>query len=80
MTDKQLDWLLYLLESIETDEGLCYKTRSECSPTCPLWTLGPFDGNVCLANVLHRKVKRIAYDKRLHAKKNNDETRGGAKQ
>ena len=28
MTDKSLEMLKWLLEDLETDEGVCYKTRS----------------------------------------------------
>ena len=38
MTDRELILLHDLLEDLETDEGVCYKTRSStCATACPLW-------------------------------------------
>ena len=35
MTDKSLEMLKWLLEDLETDEGVCYKTRSStCDEAC----------------------------------------------
>lgn len=36
MTDRELILLHDLLEDLETDEGVCYKTRSStCATACP---------------------------------------------
>ena len=41
MTDRELILLHDLLEDLETDEGVCYKTRSStCATACPLWYAG----------------------------------------
>ena len=32
MTDRELNLLRELLETLERDEGACYKDRSHCSP------------------------------------------------
>lgn len=49
MTDKSLEMLKWLLEDLETDEGVCYKTRSStCATACPLWYAGAFGDNICL--------------------------------
>lgn len=38
MTDRELILLHDLLEDLETDEGVCFKTRSStCATACPLW-------------------------------------------
>ena len=44
MTDRELILLHDLLEDLETDEGVCYKTRSSstCATACPLWYAGAF--------------------------------------
>lgn len=43
MTYKSLEMLKWLLEDLETDEGVCYKTRSStCVTACPLWYAGAF--------------------------------------
>ena len=47
MTDRELNLLRELLETLERDEGACYKDRSHCTPACPLWMAGEFDGNIC---------------------------------
>ena len=44
MTDRELNLLRELLETLERDEGACYKDRSLCTPACPLWMAGEFDG------------------------------------
>lgn len=42
MTDKQLEMLKWLLEDLETDEGVCYKTRSStCATACRCGTPVP---------------------------------------
>ena len=57
MTDKQLEMLKWLLEDLETDEGVCYKTRSStCATACPLWYAGAFGDNICLPSVLGRRI------------------------
>ncbi len=66
MTDKSLEMLKWLLEDLETDEGVCYKTRSStCAAACPLWYAGAFGDNICLPSVLSRRVTRMIRDKRL---------------
>lgn len=75
MTKEQLKTLHTLLEELELDEGICYRTRSACSPACPLWMRGAFGNDVCLANVLARKVKLLTYNKRLHEKKERKDDR-----
>ena len=46
MTNKSLEMLKWLLEDLETDEGVCYKTRSStCATACPLWYAGAFGDN-----------------------------------
>ena len=40
MTDRELNLLRELLETLERDEGACYKDRSHCTPACPLWMAG----------------------------------------
>ena len=53
MTDRELILLHDLLEDLETDEGVCYKTRSStCATACPLWYAGAFGDNICLPSVL----------------------------
>ena len=48
MTDRELILLHDLLEDLETDEGVCYKTRSStCATACPLWYAGAFGDNIC---------------------------------
>lgn len=42
MTDRELNLLRELLETLERDEGACYKDRSHCTPACPLWMAGEF--------------------------------------
>ena len=56
MTDRELNLLRELLETLERDEGACYKDRSHCTPACPLWMAGEFDGNICLPSILARRV------------------------
>ena len=65
MTDKSLEMLKWLLEDLETDEGVCYKRRGDCTSACPLWYAGAFGDNICLPSVLGRKVTRLIRDKRL---------------
>ena len=66
MTDKSLEMLKWLLEDLETDEGVCYKTRSStCATACPLWYAGAFGDNICLPSVLGHRVTRMIRDKRL---------------
>ena len=69
MTDRELTLLHDLLEDLETDEGVCYKTRSStCATACSLWYAGAFGDNICLPSVLSRRVARLIRDKRLHEK------------
>ncbi len=65
MPDKQLDRLRYLLETVETEQGTCYKTRSACTAACPLWYAGAFGDNICLPSVLGRRVTRMIHDQQL---------------
>lgn len=51
MTDKQLDRLRYLLETVETEQGTCYKTSSACTAACPFWYAGAFGENICLTRI-----------------------------
>lgn len=67
MNADELDTLHRLLNNLEA-EGLCYKDRSHCTPICPLWRAGAFGDDICLPNVLGRRVGRMARDKRLHNK------------
>ena len=63
MTNKSLEMLKWLLEDLETDEGVCYKTRSStCATACPLWYAGAFGDNICLPSVLGRRVTRMIHD------------------
>ena len=59
MPDKQLDRLRYLLETVETEQGTCYKTRSACTAACPFWFAGAFGENICLPSILARRVNHI---------------------
>lgn len=66
MTDRELILLHDLLEDLETDEGVCYKTRSStCAAACPLWYAGAFGDSICLPSVLGRRVTRMIRDKQL---------------
>lgn len=66
MTDRELILLHDLLEDLETDEGVCFKTRSStCATACPLWYAGAFGDNICLPSVLSRRVTRMIRDKQL---------------
>ena len=65
MPDKQLDRLRYLLETVETEQGTCYKTRSACTAACPFWFAGAFGENICLTSILARRVKRLTFGKAL---------------
>ena len=65
MTDRELNLLRELLETLERDEGACYKDRSHCTPACPLWMAGEFGGNICLPSILARRVKRLTFGKAL---------------
>ena len=60
MTDKQLDRLRYLLETVETEQGTCYKTRSACTAASPFWYAGAFGENICLTSILGRRVRRLS--------------------
>ena len=71
MTYKSLEMLKWLLEDLETDEGACYKDRSHCTPACPLWMAGEFDGNICLPSILARRVKRLTFGKALPTTREN---------
>lgn len=63
MTDRELILLHDLLEDLETDEGVCYKTRSSiCATTCPLWYAGAFGDNICLPSVDREAVQEAADD------------------
>ena len=69
MTDKQLEMLKWLLEDLEIDEGVCYKTRSStCAMACPLRYAGAFGYNVCLPSVLGHRVSRMIHDRQLPKK------------
>ena len=76
MTDRELNLLRELLETLERDEGACYKDRSHCTPACPLWMAGEFGGNICLPSILARRVKRLTFGKALPTTKgeNNHES------
>ena len=77
MTDKSLEMLKWLLEDLETDEGVCYKTRSStCATACPLSHAGAFGDNVCLPSVLGRRVTRLIRDKQLHEREKGGATHG----
>lgn len=66
MTDRELILLHDLLEDLETDEGVCYKTRSStCATACPLWYAGAFGDIICLPSVLGHRVTRMIRDKQL---------------
>ena len=66
MIDRELILLHDLLEDLETDEGVCYKTRSStCAMACPLSYAGAFGDNICLPSVLGRRVARLIRDKQL---------------
>ena len=77
MTDRELNLLRELLETLERDEGACYKDRSHCTPACPLWMAGEFGGNICLPSILARRVKRLTFGKALPTTKgeNNNESK-----
>ena len=79
MTDKSLEMLKWLLEDLETDEGVCYKTRSStCATACPLWYAGAFGDNICLPSVLGRRVTRMIHNQQLpkREKENNNGIQG----
>ena len=74
MTDKQLEMLKWLLEDLETDEGVCYKTRSStCAMACPLQYAGAFGDNICLPSVLGRRVTRMIHDQKLPKREKENE-------
>ena len=69
MTDKQLEMLKWLLEDLETDEGVCYKIRSStCATACPLGYAGAFGYNICLPSVLGHRASRMIHDQQLPKK------------
>lgn len=77
MTDRELILLHDLLEDLETDEGVCYKTRSStCATACPLWYAGAFGDNVCLPSVLGHRVTRMIRDKRLREREKGGTAHG----
>lgn len=66
MNADELTTLRDLLDGVEADEGVCYKTRSStCATACPLWYAGAFGDNICLPSVLGRRVTRLIRDKQL---------------
>ena len=77
MTDRELILLHDLLEDLETDEGVCYKTRSStCATACPLWYAGAFGDNICLPSVLGHRVTRLIRDKQLREREKGGVTHG----
>lgn len=77
MTDRELILLHDLLEDLETDEGVCFKTRSStCATACPLWYAGAFGDNICLTSVLGRRVTRMIRDKQLRERGKGGVTHG----
>lgn len=65
MTYKSLDMLKWLLEDLETDEGVCYKDRGDCTSACPFWMAGEFGTSICLPSILGRRVRRMVHDRQL---------------
>ena len=70
--NKREDWWEYTKRIIRSypalcrkAESACYKDRSHCTPACPLWMAGEFDGNICLPSILARRVKRLTFGKAL---------------
>lgn len=70
MTDRELNLLRELLETVETEQGTCYKTRSACTAACPFWYAGAFGENICLTSILARRVKRLTFGKALREREN----------
>lgn len=77
MTNKSLEMLKWLLEDLEMDEGVCYKTRSStCATACPLSYAGAFGDNICLPSVLGRRVTRMIRDKQLRERGKGETAHG----
>ena len=51
MTDRELNLLRELLETLERDEGACYKDRLHCTPACPLWQESSTAISACRASL-----------------------------